>query len=68
MSESTVQYPIILDSIFPTFAVHNRLRNTEELEEWLKRYKLEIVSMLQFNNYIVVTAVTEGVKLEERII
>lgn len=61
-------YPIMVHSIFPTWSVSNRFHSETQLEEWLAKWKLNIVATIRVEGYLSITAISEEITDYERVI
>ena len=64
----SVERPIRVISIFPTWTIHHCFNTEAQLENWVEEKDLNIISIIKCGEYLVVTAVDKKVVEVERIL
>ena len=62
---NAVENPIRLTSIFETWCITHCFKTYEEMEEWLKKEKLELKAAYKVGKYLCCIAGQEGVEVEK---
>lgn len=63
-----VEYPVIIECIFPSWTITRRCKNEKDLEDLLDLSNLELVSSVQVGEYLCCIAKSHDVQKVERII
>ena len=62
-------YPIIVQELMiPTVTIHNRCRNMDEVEKLCKQRKLDIISCVMYDDWMVIVATAYPIQKVETII